>query len=103
MRDPPAGRRSRCRRRLRVEAGAPTWRVVCVLTIESERALLTLRAKGLRVSREIAGEPARPIVTEIELEREADSFELEVSETSSFQFVGFELPRGIEPSVTVSK
>ena len=51
--------RAAARRRLRVEAPAPTRRVVCVLTIESERALLTLRAKGLRVSKEIAGEPAR--------------------------------------------
>ena len=55
--------------------------------------------QGLRVSREIAGEPAHPIVAEIELEREADSFELAVSETSSFQFVGFELPAGSSPAL----
>ena len=91
------------RRWLRVEAPAPTRRVVCLLTIGSERARLTLRAGGLRVTKEIAGEPAHPIVAELELERDADSFTLAVSEASSFQFVGFELPAGSCTAIPSSK
>jgi len=91
------------RRWLRVEAPAPTGRVVCVVTIGSERARLTLRAGGLRVTKEIAGEPAHPIVAELELERDADSFTLAVSEASSFQFVGFELPAGSATAIPSSK
>jgi ubiquinone/menaquinone biosynthesis C-methylase UbiE len=80
------------RARLRIEAPAPTRRVVCVLTIEGGRARITLRAAGERVRRAIAGSPAKPVVAELELEREARDLSLEVSEVASFQFVGFELP-----------
>jgi SAM-dependent methyltransferase len=80
------------RRRLAVEAPAPTRRVVCTLMLEAERARLTLRAAGTRVTRELAGDPERPVVAELELDREADRFTLEVSDVASFEFVGFELP-----------
>jgi hypothetical protein len=56
---------------------------------------LTLRAKGWRVTRGIAGEPTRAIVAEFGLERASESFTLEVSEVASFQFVGFESPAAL--------
>jgi hypothetical protein len=61
----------------------------------AERARLTLRAKGLRVTRGIAGEPTRPTVAEFGLERASESLTLGVSEVASFQFVRFESPAAL--------
>jgi ubiquinone/menaquinone biosynthesis C-methylase UbiE len=86
------------RRLLRVEAPAPTQRVVCTLSIRSRRARLTLRAGRSRVTQGIAGPRRHPLVAEFPLERPVSTFTLEVSEWANFSFVGFELSGSPAPA-----